>query len=102
MQPVLHAVGAQLCSAVLWGCWWDAAGHPNPVMTCAACAGVCSSKQAGSPTFGPYGQCQGNRFPYQQCTLKNSANNLLEVYEQGELQPWTSGTLFTPTNVKYD
>ena len=61
-----------------------------------------SSKQAGSPTFGPYGQCQGQRFPYQQCTLKNSANNLLEVYEQGELQPWTSGTLFTPTNVKYD
>jgi hypothetical protein len=53
-----------------------------------------SAKQTGAKTFGPYGQCQGNRFPYQQCTLKNSAGNKLTVYEQGELQPWTSGTTF--------
>ena len=53
-----------------------------------------SAKQTGAKTFGPYSGCQGQAFPYQQCTLKNSAGNKLTVYEQGELQPWTSGTTF--------
>lgn len=53
----------------------------------------CSAKQTGGKTFGPYGGCQGNRFPYQQCTLKNYKDpSKVQVYEAGELQAWTSGT----------
>ncbi|CAL8466100.1 g5636 [Coccomyxa elongata] len=56
-------------------------------------ANVASAKQTGGKTFGPYGGCQGNRFPYQQCTLKNSKDpSKVQVYEAGELQAWTSGT----------
>ena len=54
----------------------------------------CSAKQTGGKTFGPYGGCQGNRFPYQQCTLKTAKDpSKVQVYEAGELQPWTSGTV---------
>ena len=51
----------------------------------------CRAKATGGKTFGPYGGCQGDHFPYQQCSLKKSTAK--KVYEAGELQPYTSGFL---------
>ncbi|CAL5228479.1 g11621 [Coccomyxa viridis] len=52
---------------------------------------VATAKATGGKTFGPYGGCQGDHFPYQQCSLK--ASTAKKVYEAGELQPYTSGFL---------
>ena len=52
--------------------------------------------QLNKPAFGPYGGCQGQRFPYRQCQLKNQTDPTagpLRIYEAGDLQPYVSGYL---------
>jgi len=48
--------------------------------------------QTNKPGFGPYGGCQGQRFPFRQCQLKNQTDpSLLRTYEAGDLQPYVLG-----------
>ena len=50
--------------------------------------------QQGKAAFGPYGGCQGQRFPFRQCQLKNQTDPTagpLRIYEAGDLQPYVSG-----------
>lgn len=51
-------------------------------------------QQLGKQAFGPYGGCQGQRFPFRQCQLKNQTDPmLLRTYEAGDLQPYVSGLI---------
>ena len=52
--------------------------------------------QQNKSSFGPYGGCQGQRFPFRQCQLKNQTDPTagpLRIYEAGDLQPYVSGYL---------
>ncbi|KAK9792495.1 hypothetical protein WJX73_008718 [Symbiochloris irregularis] len=60
------------------------------------CESYVSTAAAGTanPPFGSKGGCQGNAFPFNQCTLKTQSGGFQNatVYDSGSNQPWVSGS----------
>eukprot|EP00884_Botryococcus_braunii_P017735 jgi/Botrbrau1/4645/Bobra.33_2s0016.1 len=60
------------------------------------CANDCPIYIANAPAdkkFGPYGQCQGDHFPYRACSLKHNQDGIVNLVMGGPWQPWVSGVL---------